>query len=87
MASQEFEKRDLSELIGNCKSLFEQYASVGPCCSITQKSAAQQQERFSTLTWAVFTDHDTSIDLTVLSSLMGKQLVATRTNLEFGELS
>ncbi|KAH7183486.1 uncharacterized protein B0J16DRAFT_386553 [Fusarium flagelliforme] len=86
MASQELEKRDLSELIANCKDLFEQYASVDPCCSITQKSAAQQQERFSTLTWAVFTDHDTSIDLDVIWSSMGKQLVAMRTNLEFAVL-
>ncbi|EXL56004.1 hypothetical protein FOCG_03718 [Fusarium oxysporum f. sp. radicis-lycopersici 26381] len=76
MAQQELEKRNLSELTVICEDLLKQYASVDPGYSEPRKSAARQQQRFSTITWALFTHYDTSLDLDEIWSLVLKQLVA-----------
>ncbi|KAL5584348.1 hypothetical protein FOVSG1_013737 [Fusarium oxysporum f. sp. vasinfectum] len=86
MAQQELEKRDLSELTAICEDLLKQYASVDPGCSAPRKSAARQQQRFSTITCALFTHFDTSLDLDVIRSLVLKQLVTIRVHLEFAAL-
>ncbi|EXL98773.1 hypothetical protein NOF04DRAFT_6325 [Fusarium oxysporum II5] len=86
MAQQELEKRDLSELTAICEDLPKQYASVDPGCSAPRKSAARQQQRFSTITCALFTHFDTSLDLDVIRSLVLKQLVTIRVHLEFAAL-
>ncbi|EXL70774.1 hypothetical protein FOPG_13459 [Fusarium oxysporum f. sp. conglutinans race 2 54008] len=59
MAQQELEKRNLSELTVICEDLLKQYASVDPGYSAPRKSAARQQQRFSTITWALFTPNYT----------------------------
>ncbi|KAH7020206.1 hypothetical protein EDB80DRAFT_746775 [Ilyonectria destructans] len=83
MAPQELEKRDLSKLALICRGLFNRYATLDPACSAPRKSAARQQERFSTSDLAVFTRPNTSLDCDEIRALAIEQLVVIQTNLEF----
>ncbi|KAL6410594.1 hypothetical protein AUP68_07021 [Ilyonectria robusta] len=83
MAPQELEERDLSELALVCRDLFNKYATLDPACSAPRKSAARQQERFSTSDLAVFTRSNTSLDCDEIRALAIEQLAVIQTNLEF----
>lgn len=87
MAPQELEERDLSELALVCRDLFNKYATLDPACSAPRKSAARQQERFSTSDLAVFTRSNTSLDCDEIRALAIEQLAVIQTNLEFCMLS
>ncbi|PNP80376.1 hypothetical protein FNYG_05975 [Fusarium nygamai] len=86
MAQREQEERDIWELAAICEDLFQKYASAEPGCSAPQKSAARQQQRFSTIVWALFTHSETPLDLDVIRPLASRQIYTIRTRLEFAAL-